>query len=152
MARISRSLWRFADARSRFADTRVGDLLSCGAGLCCEQRAHGVDRIGLRGRLVGAVALQAREAKREAARVVRALLQVVERDFGNEFRTNVYDMTVASGFAREQLGGLPFERRVGQALERLAEHHEPAARRIARAQMQVRKPGFAAARAPLIRD
>ena len=45
--------------------------------------------------------------------------------------------------------GLPREHLVGQALERLAEHHEAVAVGRARAQVQVAQPALAAAVAPL---
>ena len=55
---------------------------------------------------------------------------------------------VAAGLQLQQALGLPRKHRVGQPLERLAEHAE-AAVRVARAEVQVREPALAAAVAPL---
>ena len=98
--------------------------------------------------LVGAVALHAREAQGQAAGIHGALLQVVERDLDHQLRPHVHGVGVAAGLAREQLARLPGEHLVGHALEGLAEH-DPAAGRVARAEVQVRQPSLAAAAAPL---
>src|SRR6185503_18510801 len=93
--------------------------------------AHGIDGIGVLGPLVRAIALHAREAQREAARVLRALLDVAELDLDHQLGAQLHDPVVAAGLASEELARLPFEHRVGHALEGLAEHDE-AARGIAR--------------------
>src|SRR2546425_13134949 len=49
-------------------------------------RADGLDGVGLRRRLVLAVALHASEAKRHRRRVVRALLHVPERHLHDDLR------------------------------------------------------------------
>ena len=100
-------------------------------------------------RLVGAVALHAREAQRDAARVARARLHAVERDLDDELRAHVDDVPVAAGLELEQPLGLPREHRVGHALERLAEHHEAAGLGVARAEVEVREPALAAPVTPL---
>ena len=62
------------------------------------QRTHGFDRIGIHCTLVLAVALDARKAQREAARVVRARLDFIERDLGDELRPDVHDVAIARSF------------------------------------------------------
>ena len=62
------------------------------------QRPHGFDGVGFRRALVIAVALDARKAQREAARVVRARLDFIERDLGDELRPHVHDVPVARSF------------------------------------------------------
>ena len=59
------------------------------------QRAHGLDRVGLVRALVGSVALHAREAQRQAAGVLRARLQVVERDLDHQLGPHVHGVGVA---------------------------------------------------------
>ena len=54
--------------------------------------------------------------------------------------------------ALEQSLGLPGEHLVGHALEGLAEHHEAAGLRVARAEVQVAEPPLPAAVAPLGRE
>ena len=78
------------------------------------------------GRLVVAVAQHAREAQRHAARIARARLHAVEGDLDDQLGPHVDDVAVAADLEREQPLGLPGEHLVGQALERLAEHHEAA--------------------------
>ena len=58
-------------------------------------------------------------------------------------------MPSPAGLALEQLGGLPREQLVGQPLEALADHHEPAGPRVARAEVEVRQPPLPAPVAPL---
>ena len=64
------------------------------------QRPHRLDRVGLVGALVGAIALDAREAQREAAGILRALLQVVERDLDDELGPHVHGVAVAAAISR----------------------------------------------------
>ena len=65
------------------------------------------DRVGVGGGLVGPVALHAREAEREAARILRTRLHVVERDLGDDFRPNVDGVRVAPNLELEKLRRLP---------------------------------------------
>src|SRR5262245_6958599 len=53
---------------------------------------HGLDGVRLGRALVAAIALHARKAKRDAARIVRAALHLVERDLDHELRPNVDDV------------------------------------------------------------
>ena len=83
---------------------------------------------------------------------MRARLHVVERDLDHQLGPHVDGVAVARDLAREELLGLPGEHLVGHALEGLAEHHEAAGRRVARAEVQVREPALAPAVAPLGRE
>src|SRR5262249_17645850 len=51
------------------------------AGALLVQRLDGREGVGFGGALVGAIAFDAREAKRQAAGILRARLNLVERDF-----------------------------------------------------------------------
>ena len=99
--------------------------------------------------LVGAVAAQAGEAQGQAARVVGAILQAVEGDLDHQLGAHVHHVPLAVRLAGEQLLGLAGEHLVGHALEGLAQHHEAARGRVARAQVEVAEPALAAAAAPL---
>src|SRR5262245_58015947 len=85
--------------------------------------AYGFHRIGFLGLLVVAVALDARETQRQPAWVTRARLQVAERDFDDELGSHIDRPVVATYLAHQEFPRLPLEHRIGQALERLAEHH-----------------------------
>jgi hypothetical protein len=61
------------------------------------ESSHEVDRVRLRGGLVRPVALNPREAERQAAGVAAALLHAVEGDLDHELGTHVHDMPVALG-------------------------------------------------------
>ena len=50
--------------------------------------SDGLNRVRQGGGLVGPVAFHAREPQRKPSRVMRALLNVVERDLDDELRTN----------------------------------------------------------------
>src|SRR5690606_28368989 len=91
----------------------------------------------------------AHEPERDATGIARAGLHPLERDLHDQFRPHVYDVPFAADLAREQLARLPLERRVSETLERLAEHHEPAVFRVARAEVQVAEPALASSAAPL---
>src|SRR5438132_6144920 len=102
--------------------------------------AHGVDGVRFGRRFVGAITLHARESQRQATRVMRACLHIVERDLGDELRTNIDGVVVSGDLERQELFGLPGEHLVRHPLERFSEHDEPSANRIARAQVQIAQP------------
>src|SRR5262245_22424979 len=95
------------------------------------------ERVGVAGGLVAAVALYASGAGRAPARILRAGLDVVERDFGDDLRPHEHDVLVARDFDLEEALRLPREHLVGQTLERLAEHDEAAALGVAGTEVQV---------------
>src|SRR5262249_28668863 len=101
--------------------------------------------IGVGSGLVGAVALDAREPQRKAAGIVRARLNVVERDLGDDLGPHVDRVVVAADLELEEAFGLPREHLVGEPLERLAEHDEAAALGVARAEMEVAERALAPA-------
>ena len=68
---------------------------------------HGVQRVGLLGALVGAMAQHAGEAQGDAARVARAGLHAVEGDLDHELGPHVHRPFVARRLELEQLLGLP---------------------------------------------
>src|SRR5436190_759496 len=111
-----------------------------------------LDGVRLLGGLVRAIALDPREAQRQAARVVRARLYVVEGHFHHELRADMDGIRVATDLELEQLLGLPLEHLVGHALERLAQHDEAAGLRVARAEMHIREPSPASSMPPLRRE
>src|SRR4051812_47118574 len=119
------------DARSmRLADRLSPDLLSDGRFQTCRTGVQAANRligIGLPGPLVVTVTFDPCKPKGKPARILRALLDVVEGDLHHQFRPDEDDVTVASDFAREQFARLPGKQLVGQSLEGLAEHHESAA-------------------------
>ena len=112
-------------------------------------RAHGIDRVGILRRFVGAVALDAGETQRKSAGIMRARLQIVEGDFDNQLGAHVHGHSIARRLAREKRRCLPGEHFVGHALEGLAEHDEPAVGIVTRGQMQVGQEALAAPIAPL---
>ena len=59
-----------------------------------EQLPDRTDRISLRRSLVVTVALNPRKSQRHAGRVLRALLNLVDRDFHDEFGADMYDVLV----------------------------------------------------------
>src|SRR4051794_31433107 len=113
------------------------------------QTLNGRERVGLGRRLVAAVPLDAREPQREPPGILRALLNFVERDLGDDLRSQVHGVAVARDLELEEPLRLPREHLVGEPLERLAEHHEAAALAVARAEVQVAQPSLAPAAAPL---
>src|SRR5262249_20848062 len=119
------------------------------AGALLVQRLDGREGVGFGGALVGAIAFDAREAKRQAAGILRARLNLVERDFRDDLRLGIHRIRVATDLELEEPFGLPRQHLVGEAFERLAEHHEAAALGIARAEMEIAQPSFAPAAAPL---
>ena len=102
------------------------------------------------GVLVGPVALDAREAQRDAARVARRGLHAVERDLDDELGPDEHRDARAARVSRASSSAVcQREQLVGQALEGLADHHEPAGAGIARAEVEVREPALPPAVAPL---
>src|SRR5207248_10043785 len=71
------------------------------------QGTHGLDRVRLLRPLVGAIALDAGEAQRQAAGVLRAFLQIIERDLHHQLRPDMNGVVVAAALACEQLARLP---------------------------------------------
>src|SRR5688572_20704180 len=62
--------------------------------------ADGIDGVGFDRRLV-AVRLDAREPQGEPPRVLRALLDLVERDLHDQFGTHIHGVIVTSDLARK---------------------------------------------------
>ena len=110
------------------------------------------DRVGLGGGLVLAVAEHPREAERDTAGISRAALHAVEGDLHDEFRADVHGPVVAVVRQLLQSRRLPCEQLVGEALERLAEHHPATGPRVAGAEMQVRQPPATPAVPPFHRE
>src|SRR6266851_1709300 len=100
-------------------------------------RLDGCEGVGLGGGLVRSIPLDPREAEREPAGIVRARLDVVERDLGDDLGTDVDGVIVAADLELEKRLRLPREHLVGQPLERLAEHDKAAPLAVPRAEMQV---------------
>src|SRR5207342_650415 len=115
-------------------------------------RVHRVDGVRLGRRLVGPVPLHACKAQRDATGVARARLHAVEGDLDDELRPNEDDVTLPSRLELEQALRLPREQLVGQALERLAEHHEASADGIPGTEVEVRQLSLSATVAPLGRE
>src|SRR6185436_7445069 len=84
------------DSSTLGRDMPTGAALFASARLLIVKRAHRIDGIGVVGGLVRPIALETRKPQRETAWIVRALLQVVERDFGNEFWPDMDDVSIAS--------------------------------------------------------
>ena len=61
-----------------------------------QERSHCVDRIGFGRALVRPIRFHAGESQRDAAGIVRAALDIVERNFHYELWSNVNDMTVTA--------------------------------------------------------
>src|SRR5712691_8120560 len=112
-------------------------------------RLDGCEGIGLRGGLVGSIPLDAREAEREPAGIVRARLDVVERDLGDDLGTHVDGMIVAADLQLEKRLRLPRQHLVSQPLEGLAEHDKAAALAVSRAEVQVAERAATPSAAPL---
>src|SRR5436190_20944110 len=113
---------------------------------------HRVDGIGLLRALVRAVAFDSRKAQRQSARILRALLQIVERDLDYQLGTHLHPPIIATGRALYEFLGLPCERRIGQSLERLAQHDEATGGRIESTEVQVGEPAPPAAVPPFGRE
>ena len=131
---------RVREKRSRRdprAERRVGSRApTIASRFSRRQRADRVDRVRLGGGLVVAVAQHAREPQGHAARVARRALQAVERDLDHLLGADGHDPAVVAGRQLREPLGLPREHLVGHALERLAQHHEPAGG-VARAEVDV---------------
>ena len=111
-------------------------------------RLDGGDQVGVLGVLVGAVALHPREPQRHAAGVAGAGLHAVEGDLHHQLGTHEHRVALAAVLDLQERLRLPGEQRVGEALERLAHHHE-AAVGIAGAEVEVAQPPLPASAAPL---
>src|SRR2546427_2872410 len=99
-------------------------------------------------RLVVSVPFDPREAEREPAGILRAGLDLVERDFGDDLGPDEDRVGVAADLDLEKLLRLPREHLVGEPLERLAEHDEAAVRGVPRPEMQVAERPSSSAAAP----
>src|SRR5215469_12577223 len=119
------------------------------------ERADRVNGVGLRGGLVLAVTEHPGESERHATGVATTGLNTVKGDLRHEFRADAHDaersrrsglLAIGQG---EQPLGLPRQHRVGETLERLAEHDELAGLGIASAEVQVRQPARTPSVAPL---
>src|SRR5437762_2064360 len=64
-----------------------------------EIRAHGIDRVRLRGLFVGSIAFDARKPQCDTARIMRAFLHFVECDFDDELRSHVHDVAFPTHLA-----------------------------------------------------
>src|SRR6058998_776990 len=110
------------------------------------QLPDGLDGIRLVGALVRAVAHDAREAQRQAARIRRARLDAVEGDLHHQLGPHVHYVSVASRLELEQLRRLPLEHLVRHPFERLPEHRE--ASTVTGPKVKIGEPAAAAAVAP----
>src|SRR4051812_45618989 len=122
------------------------------AGRLLVDRLDRRERVGFRRRFVATIAFHARETQREAAGILRARLEVVERDLGNDVGLEEHRVGIAPDLELEEALRLPREHLVGEALEGLAEHDEAAAFGVPRAEVQVAQPPFAPATPPLDRE
>ncbi len=89
------------------------------------------------------------EAQRDPARIAGRGLQAVAGDLHYQRRRHVHRPRRPPHLPAEQLGGLPAQHLVGQALERLAQHHRRAAGRVAGREVQVGQPAGPASVPPL---
>jgi len=80
-----------------------------------EKRPHRVDRVHFIGAFVGTVSFYPRKPQRYSPGILRATLNLVERDLDYQLWPYVDDVTVASHFPREQLLRLPLEHLVGHS-------------------------------------
>src|SRR5581483_9215460 len=108
-----------------------------------------VDRVGLGRVLVRTVALDAREAQSDTARIARRGLDAVQRYFDDELRPHEDGDPAAARLAREQLSRLPLEELVREPFEALPDHDEVTGARVAGAEVEVREPPLTPAVAPL---
>ena len=100
------------------------------------------------GRLVVAVAAHPGEPQRDPAGVARRCLDPVDGDLDDLLGPDVDDVPLGRDRQFLEALGLPPQHLVGHALERLADHDEPAVA-PPRAEVQVRQPPRAPAVAPL---
>src|SRR6516225_5492035 len=110
--------------------------------------ANGLDRVGLLGPFVRAVALDAGKSQGEPAGVMGARLDIVERDLDHKLRLDIDRVGVAGDGELAQLSGLPRQHLVRHALEGLPQHHKRARVRVSRAEVQIAEPAGAPAMAP----
>ena len=150
---LGRQIERLTSVVARRLQSAAGSrILITGCRGPAVDRPNGRDGVGLGGGLVGPIPLDAREAERDAAGILRARLHVVERDLDDDLRAHVDGVVVAADLELEELLRLPREHLVGQPLERLAEHDEAAALGVARAEVQVAERPAPAPAAPLRRE
>src|SRR5215831_2941502 len=124
-------------AHSVAPDMRSAPLGARHAALGAIDAAYRVHGVGLRGILVGAIALHSSKSERETPRITAARLQVAESHFHDQLRLEVDGPAVAMRLALEEFSGLPLEHHIGETLEGLAEHDVLPARRIKGAEVQV---------------
>src|SRR6266571_9114140 len=93
-----------------------------------------------------------REAQRESARVVGAPLDLVVRDLDDDLRSDMEPPPLLRRRERAESFRHRFELRVGQALERLADHLERARRLVPHREPVVRQPSLSPAGPPFRRD
>src|SRR6185312_6217657 len=107
-----------------------------------QQCSQIINRVSFGCVLVLPVALDARETKREPARVAGGGLDAVQSYLDHQLGIHEHGDPAPAGLALEQSLGLPPQELVRQALEGLADHHELAGARIAGAEMEVREPAL----------
>jgi multimeric flavodoxin WrbA len=78
-----------------------------------EERSELADRVGLAGVLVRAIALDPREAQRDATGVPDRGLNPVEGDLDDQLRADEHRDPTPVGLARQELTRLPFEQLIG---------------------------------------
>src|SRR5262249_20531726 len=79
------------------------------------------DGVGFSRRLVGPIPLHARKTQRDTPRILRACLNLVERDLRHHLGPDVYGVVVAANLELQELLRLPRQHLVGEPLERLAQ-------------------------------
>src|SRR5438445_6470069 len=92
-----------------------------------------------------------REAKGEPARVVRASLDLVVRDFDDRLRTDVESPALLGRREAAQPLRHRLELHIREALERLPDHLEPSALVVPHGEPVVREPAFPPAASPFSR-
>ena len=117
-----------------------------------QQGPDGVDRVGVGGGLVRAVAQHAGEPQRDPAGVAGAPLHAVERDLDDELRPQQDTPVRALPGVVGEGPRLPVQQLVGHALERLADHDRLATVGVAGAEVDVGELACAASVAPLRAD
>src|SRR5436190_14295387 len=90
-----------------------------------------------------------REPQRDTSGIARRGLNAVERDLDDELWTHQHGDPAPLDLPREKRLRLPCQQLVRHSLERLADHHELAGRRVARTEVQVRETALTPAVAPL---
>ena len=112
-----------------------------------EQSAQRLDGVGLRGRLVVTVALDACEPKGDSTRIAGRVLDAVDGDLDHGDRLGPHRTRRTPHLQLLEPFSLPLQQRIGEALESLAHHHVAAgfaelANRVQGSEVQVRQqPG-----------